>query len=244
MKDYKNVYNGLMRHIEDKVKGKYCDLLEDDDLHYMSKFVATVPFESTKEYLSQDTITSADGETVTGESLRFFIKIVCGLPVSQYLYCKSVRDSFFGSAMPYFLYCHKLHNQTSYMSWKNHPFIKLFLGRHLSKLPELTNIQIRAILEYKLDDLMRFRTLAITRAGVPQPVTSWNMVQTKQDMVFDSIPKCIRLMLLQSWALNVVSRNKYMILDPLDWDFMPEALDESVIETHTQERLPRIEDMI
>jgi len=244
MIDYKQTYNGLLAHIENKVSGKYCDRLHEDDLHSMTKFVASVPFEGTKKYLSQETVTADDGSEMSGEQLRFFIKIVCGLPVSSYLYCTQVSKSFFNSAVPYFLYCHKLHHGTDYMVWKDHPFIKLFLGRHLAPILKMDNHQFRDILDYTPAKLMQFRTKALVWGGKPQPVTTWNIARIKDSSVFDSIHKSARLMILQAWVHNVVTRTKWMINDPINWDNMPESLDEAVLMQDGNQRAPRIEDMI
>ena len=223
--NYKILFNQMKEAKEAKLrKPKY--QLTINQMNSMIKFVAAVPIDGFMDNLKAKEITASDKETILGEDLMYFVAIVSTFPMSFYLNTgKMTNQPIYNSAVPYIMYCHRLHNQTPYESWRDHPNIKLLLGKHHTGLLDLTKFQSAKIAQLSTRDIMHLRSMTLMRAGKLLPNTSWNCVLTKQDDIFDSLPKCVKLMTLQTWMLNGELRNKYMILNPFNWDNMPDVID-------------------
>ena len=222
---FKNLYT---QYKQDKLDGlkKSKHLLSVNDLIHATKFIAALPQESFIDALesarsSNSSIISADGDAILANDLKALILIVNKFSVGFYLNVKSQAEHpTFSTAVPYVLYAHKLHNSTSYESW-----------RGLQRLPDLVNPYLKPLVlfdgevpSYGAEELLELRLKAIVRAGSVQNATAWTLVRTG-DADFDALPQCIRRMLLQSWMHNVQNRNKYMINDPNNWDNMPPVID-------------------
>jgi hypothetical protein len=202
--------------------GTPAKLIPVDNMHYMSKFIAAIDLKMMKTSLDKELITAEDGETFPTDEIKCFIRIITDHSYSKFLY-GGTHDTF-NAAVPYILYCHKLHHGTPYETWSGLNHIKGILGRHFEGL-----LDHRSMMPYDDDRIMRLRELSILRKKVRQPNTSWCALKTHQDAQFDALPKCVKQMVLQSWKLNVQLRTKYMILDPVNWDLMPEAIDARVL---------------
>ena len=67
---------------------------------------------------------------------------------------------------------------------------------------------------------------AVVRSGVEQdPISSTSMLKPPLHAVYPNLDVLSGYMLLQTWAAHPQNRNKYMILNPHDWDDMPEPFD-------------------
>lgn len=58
-----------------------------------------------------------------------------------------------------------------------------------------------------------------------------HIVKQTGDLKFDQLPKCVRYMILQSWLLNIENRKEAMILDPINWDNVPDSIDEVTVSS-------------
>lgn len=97
---------------------------------------------------------------------------------------------------------------------------------------------------YSRDDLIHFRNIGLTTktgksAGVTKsPVSSYNLtglpntwditdMETGEIAAVEGpavLPTLTKMMLCQTWCAHPSNRNSYMILDPKDWDSVPEPL--------------------
>lgn len=159
---------------------------------------------------------------------------------------KQANHPNLSAATPLVPYAFKLYKGYEYNNWMK--FDERWLGIHFAGLHNAR----KALLElskpieeeingkitkkpgpYPLEThtLLQLRADALIWSNRVQPPTSYNMVAPKNEKYkwFDRLPKCVRYMLLQTWMCNVEHRTKYMILDPLNWDNMPEAIDEKYV---------------
>lgn len=79
------------------------------------------------------------------------------------------------------------------------------------------------------EELLALRERGLTiksglKAGtVTAPTSSW-CLRGMQNTVLATAPKLVTTMLAQIWVAHPTLRTEYMILDPNDWDSMPQAL--------------------
>lgn len=79
------------------------------------------------------------------------------------------------------------------------------------------------------DEILEIRKLGLTvaagsRAGTVEPVTSkWALTGIK-DTALGHLPKLAVTMITQVWVAHPTLRTQYMVLDPNDWDGVPEPL--------------------
>lgn len=79
------------------------------------------------------------------------------------------------------------------------------------------------------DEILAIRTIGLTvatgsRIGQVDPVTSkWALTGIK-DTALGHLPKLAVTMITQVWVAHPTLRTKYMVLDPNDWDGVPEPL--------------------
>lgn len=86
------------------------------------------------------------------------------------------------------------------------------------RVPEITH-----------SDLLALRNTALTdktgpRAGIPNNPTTCTKLNHLGDTALGHLPKLAKYMVLQTWACHPSNRNEYMILDPNNWDNIPEPL--------------------
>lgn len=105
------------------------------------------------------------------------------------------------------------------------------------------------------DKLLEFREIGLTTksgksAGVTKsPVSTYGLNGTPREVVIDetttvegpgSWPQLVRMMICQTWCAHPNNRNKYMVLDPEDWDSMPKPLVETEILLETENSAKRV----
>lgn len=80
-----------------------------------------------------------------------------------------------------------------------------------------------------LDDILHVRHIGLqvksgSRMGeLNNPLSTWKLTGIKQTLLGD-LPVLAQTMLAQIWVAHPTLRSKYMVLDPRDWDRMPEYL--------------------
>lgn len=74
------------------------------------------------------------------------------------------------------------------------------------------------------DEALAERIAAI---GDNNPLTTYRMYPKGKSQLI-GLPKLVQFMVCQTWCAHPSNRTEYMILNPLDWDSMPEPL----IDTH------------
>lgn len=101
--------------------------------------------------------------------------------------------------------------------------LEVLLDADLAKLVGVT------VPEIAHSDLLALRNTAITdrtgpRAGIPNNPSTCTKLNHLGDTALGHLPKLAKYMVLQTWACHPSNRNEYMILDPNDWDRIPEPL--------------------
>lgn len=126
------------------------------------------------------------------------------------------------SLVPIVLAGFKRYHNIPYMSWELAE-IGVFENQEIAKLvgtvlPQLTQA-----------DLLALRNTALTAKSGPRsgrtdnPATSANLYHL-QDTAIGHLPKLAKYMILQTWCAHPQNRDPYAILDPENWDRIPEAL--------------------
>jgi hypothetical protein len=144
---------------------------------------------------------------------------------SALLSASQIRAPRFASFTPLMLYAHKLYNDVPYSSWiKDDKYLGFFLGNTLDLI-----LEVKDIPDLTIDEVIKYRQEALTyktgkNAGTQAPAHTYKCVLTTVREM--PLPKPAIMMLLQIWLAHASVRNtESMILDPLDWDNIPDALD-------------------
>jgi hypothetical protein len=152
------------------------------------------------------------------------------------LLAKTPRSDFFKDApkgnqqykssinplVPLVLGGQKKYNSIKYMEWD------------LSKVSTLENEEISKLVgiiipELSIAERLELRNKALTpktgpRAGrTSNPETAAALYHLAESSI-GHLPKLARYMVLQTWAAHPSNRDKYAILDPVDWDNVPAEL--------------------
>lgn len=100
--------------------------------------------------------------------------------------------------------------------------------------------------DYSRDELMQFRVRGMKANGSPQ--NSYGVYHLSEPVEREdgttlpgvcTLPNLARMMVLQTWCAHPHNRNRYMILDPQDWDHMPAPLsNEEVLPDLASSDLP------
>ena len=174
----------------------------------------------------------------SGMSIVNSLYIMYYIPRSIILKQSMTKVPKFASFTPLFMYAHKSYNNIPYEFWnKNDAGIHWVLGPMLEKV----NNQAKEIEYFELsnDEIKEGRIEALTwksgkKAGQIIPLTGFRSVAgiTINDKY---IPNPMLYMILQLWICNSDVRDTTsMILDPWNWDRIPEALDEVEIEVKSE----------
>lgn len=124
--------------------------------------------------------------------------------------------------VPIVLASFKKYNNINYMEW------------NLEEISHFENSDISALVgvkvpELSVSEILRIRNIAITPAtgarankpGNPATTATRNRLATTE---IGHLPKLAQFMVMQTWAAHPQNRTQYCILDPEDWDKMPDPL--------------------
>lgn len=159
------------------------------------------------------------------ELLRFFYMV----PASKYM--EVGRNPRLGTLTPKAMFAQKLYHDVQYEEWdKSEEELKFFLGYGNDWLlePEVAKAK-----EFVLDNLDAFRQQAIiTKEGKELPLDGYKMSNVGTKEISGGAITNFWRMVLQLWICNSSKRvtDGSMILDPWDWDLVPEALDAGVTD--------------
>ncbi len=126
------------------------------------------------------------------------------------------------SLVPIVLAGFKRYHNIPYMAWD------------LTEIAAFENAEIAKLVGTKLPDLTQseliaLRNTALTAKSGPRagrtdnPATSANLYHL-QDTALGHLPKFAKYMALQTWCAHPQNRDPYAILDPENWDRVPEPL--------------------
>lgn len=109
-----------------------------------------------------------------------------------------------------------------YSSWN-------IVGLEVLLDPELAKLVGVRVPDIGQSDLIALRNTAVTdrtgaRAGIPNNPATCTKLNHLGDTALGHLPKLAKYMVLQTWAAHPSNRSEYMILDPNDWDAIPEPL--------------------
>jgi hypothetical protein len=95
--------------------------------------------------------------------------------------------------------------------------------------PELAKLVGVTVPEIAHSDIIALRNTAITdktgpRAGIPNNPATCTKLNHLGDTALGHLPKLAKYMVLQTWACHPSNRHEYMILDPNNWDNLPDPL--------------------
>jgi hypothetical protein len=124
--------------------------------------------------------------------------------------------------VPIILAGFKKYQGINYSEW-NPVGLELLLDSELAKVVGVT------VPELSHSELIALRNTAITdkqgaRAGIPNNPATCTKLNHLGDTALGHLPKLAKYMVLQTWAAHPSNRNEYMILDPNNWDHVPEPL--------------------
>lgn len=129
----------------------------------------------------------------------------------------------YSALVPVYLAAHKRFNNVPYKAWKVDKNCKLIDENLLEAMlwTEQYDLTPARLLEIRQQGLT---TKSGVRMGsVAKPTSSW-CLKGIRDTELGSAPKLVSTMLTQIWVAHPSLRTDYMILDPYDWDRMPEPL--------------------
>lgn len=176
---------------------------------------------------------------LSNSQIKALVSFLHNEPRSALLSGTAKANTRFCTLVPLFMSAHKEYNGVNYEDWdKTDPYIEVALGHKL-----WTDIE-PYIKGYGFIDVKRKRALALkdTR-GREVAKDAW----PHHTITLDNGTKLkggnlARHMIFQTWMANVEHRNKYMILDPVDWDKIPEPFDEVFVpesEPETEMKEPQ-----
>jgi hypothetical protein len=124
--------------------------------------------------------------------------------------------------VPIILAGFKKYQGIPYSEW-NPAGLEIFLDPELAKLVGVT------VPELSVSELIALRNTAVTdkqgtRAGIPNNPATCTKLNHLGDTAIGHLPKLAKYMVLQTWAAHPSNRNEYMILDPNNWDRIPDPL--------------------
>jgi hypothetical protein len=152
------------------------------------------------------------------------------------LLATSTRTNFFKAApkgnqqyksvinplVPIILAGFKKYQGINYSEW-NPVGLEMLLDPELGKLVGVT------VPDIAHSELIALRNTAVTdkegaRANIPNNPATCTKLNHLGDTAIGHLPKLAKYMVLQTWAAHPSNRNEYMILDPNNWDRIPEPL--------------------
>lgn len=132
----------------------------------------------------------------------------------------------YSSLVPLIPYAHRLKTGTLYSAWDPQE-IAFVVNEDLAEgmLYRPAEGQEWPSREQILEERTQCLTFSTGKdAGkVRSPLSSFKLYST-QGTCFEGIPHCAQIMMSQIWVAHPENRTKYMVLDPLDWDGVPEPL--------------------
>ena len=184
----------------------------------------------TIEAMARDnyTVTDAAGDKYTAKEIGSALMLGYIVPRGSFSKVSQTKAPRLGALTPLAMYALKERKGIGYNEWdKEDKDIKFFLGR--GYLEQLVTEPAPKI-ELSTEEVMYWRNIALRvnsgkSAGTIRKVTAHNMqAKTLGEYKYS---KTHMILLLQTWLANASLRDtSSMLLDPWDWDRVPEAVDQ------------------
>lgn len=138
----------------------------------------------------------------------------------------------------------KLYKDVPYQSWQGLKHLEYILEPKLLEAVDLTMEQLQVCVGLGSEELLAIRNEGLMnksgkKAGELKPAESTWALTGIQHTKLGILPKLTQSMLAQIWIAHPTKRTKYMILDPINWDLMPEPLVTSEIFTSPEKTQPK-----
>jgi hypothetical protein len=135
----------------------------------------------------------------------------------------SPQGAHYGALVPLVMAGMKKYQNIPYSHW-NREDIRYVVDKNLAQAMVLEDVP-----QLSLERLLEIRILGLlaksgrTEGQAKNPLSTWALTGI-QDTELGHLPKLAVTMLTQIWLAHPSIRNEYMILDPINWDSMPEPL--------------------
>lgn len=132
-------------------------------------------------------------------------------------------NSYYCALVPFILAAAKKYKNIKYSQWSR-------VGLSAIVEPQLCEAMLVSVPEgLNNDELLKIREVGMqiksgkNAGGYRNPLTTHMLWGCQASLVGD-LPWLAQIMLTQIWCAHPEARNEYMVLDPRDWDNMPERL--------------------
>lgn len=168
---------------------------------------------------------TAAGKPFSCKTLLGWIKYLYMAKPSEYI-SSQTKHTAVCSAVPLVLKAYKQEKGIKYSQWdKTDEYFQNMMNYTLKPVVDTPNV-VRVSADDYNEAVGRALTTAST--GKVNNLTG-NYIGYTSIKEFDEQPAMVRKMLLQTWVFHPSVRHEDMILDPEDWDIMPESRSSSVI---------------
>lgn len=154
--------------------------------------------------------------------------VACRLPRSALLKGQvSSVNSPYSSLVPLILAGFKKYQNIQYSEWDSTE-LKYIVDKNLLKAMHFYNEE-NPMPKFTAERLLELRDFGLTfktgpKAGEVKPVLSSWTLTGMQGTEFNDYPSLLMTMLTQIWVAHPSVRNQYMVLDPINWDNIPDPL--------------------
>lgn len=156
---------------------------------------------------------------------RFLMLDPRGLIITGTQYSSQNRS--YSALVPLIMSAHKVMNDIPYSRWSKD-------GLRVIVNPKLADAMLVEVPSFSKEELISFRNEGLVVLSGSNQGDSRNPKTTPQlyglsDPYFKPLPTLTQVMLTQIWLAHPDNRTNLMILDPSDWDAMPEPLETSEV---------------
>ena len=139
---------------------------------------------------------------------------------------KQIAQAEYGSFTPLILAGLKKMQGVPYESWRGCPRLSLIMEHELYEAVALEDYSFCSLGSEKLLELREqgLVTQSGPTKGKVKPAESTWALAGLQGTELDGLPKWTQTMVTQCWLAHPKHRSQYMILDPSNWDNMPQPL--------------------
>jgi hypothetical protein len=139
-----------------------------------------------------------------------------------------VKNPEYGQLTPLILLGFKRHRGISYENWRDYPGLDWILEPKL-----YTAVVNQAKLDISTERLLELQTIGLTiksstvdpsKIGTLHKASSAYGLNGLQGTELDGLDKLTQMLLCQTWLAHPQNRRETMILDPNNWDSMPQPL--------------------
>lgn len=164
---------------------------------------------------------------------RFLMLDPRGLIISGTQYSGEYRS--YSALVPLIMSAHKVMNDIPYSRWSKD-------GLRVIVNPKLADAMLVEVPSFSKEELISFRNeglivLSGSKQGESRNPRTTHKLYGLSDPYFSALPTLSQVMLTQIWVAHPDNRTNLMVLDPNNWDAMPEPLESSEVFKNEEESL-------